>query len=358
MSENKCPVTNYGGQAVVEGVMMRGKKFFAVSCRKRSGEIVSTCENVENNLGCFAGLIKIPFLRGIVALADSMILGTKTLMYSADIAIADEEENKQKNEALSEKDIKKQKKQQKEAERAKNELKKSDNKVNGIFVGLSAFVGVAIGVCLFMLIPIIITKFVTGTMPFLKDNWVLFALIEGILKFLIFVGYVWLISFMPDVKRVFSYHGAEHKTINCYEGEEELTVENVRKYTTINPRCGTSFLLIFISISIILFCFVPTPEVLGKIFVSNAVFVAKIGILVRFALKIILLPIIAGIAYECIKFSAKKPNSIFTKTIMAPGLLMQKLTTKEPDDSMIECAINSLKLVIDKENNDKAEENS
>lgn len=336
MSDKKCPTANYGGQAVVEGVMMRGKKYFAVACRRKNGEIVSTCEECKNNIGIFEKLIKIPFFRGFAALADSMILGTKTLMYSADIAIADEETENKKE--------KKQQKIRENQEKAKKELEKSGNKVNGFLVGFSAFIGVIIGVCLFMFVPILITKLMSDFLH-LKIDRLTFSLIEGIFKFIIFIGYVWSISFMPDVKRIFRYHGAEHKTINCYEAEEELSVENVQKHTTVNPRCGTSFLLIFISISIILFCFVPNPQEWGKF-----------GILLRFALKIILLPIIAGIAYECIKFSGQHKDSFFTKTIMAPGLLMQRLTTKEPDDSMVECAIKSLKLVLEKENSENNKE--
>lgn len=331
---DKCPITSYGGQAVVEGVMMRGMKHFAVVCRRQNGEIVSTCENVENNLGKFAKLMKVPFIRGSVALVDSMILGTKALMFSADIAISDEEANK--NEKENEK-LKKQK------EKAKEELEKSGNKVNGIFVGFSAFFGLLIGICLFMLLPVIIANF----FPALKDNQLTFSIVEGLIKFIIFIAYVVGISFMPDVKRVFRYHGAEHKTINCYEDNKELTVENVRSYTTINPRCGTSFLLIFIIVSIILFIFLPTPQQ----FVDSKV----LGILFRFLSKIILLPIVAGIAYECIKFSGKHKNSFFTRIFMKPGLLMQKITTSEPDDSMIECAIKSLQLVIEKDKNENIE---
>ncbi|MBQ7257651.1 MAG: DUF1385 domain-containing protein, partial [Abditibacteriota bacterium] len=324
MSDNKCPVKNYGGQAVVEGVMMRGLKHFAVVCRKQKGEIVSTCEEVQNNLGWFSKLSKVLFLRGSVALVDSMVLGTKTLMYSADIAIADEEENKKEDDSKSEKQ---KQKEEKELNRAKEELKKSNNKVNGIFVGFSAFLGLVIGVCLFMFVPILLTK-VTESLFNIDRNSYFFALIEGIFKFLIFIGYVWIISFMPDVKRVFRYHGAEHKTINCYEKGEELTIENVQKYNTINPRCGTSFLLIFISISIIIFCFVPNPENWGKF-----------GVLLRFGLKIFLLPIIAGISYEFIRFSGRHQKNLITRFFMAPGLWMQRLTTKEPDDKMVECAI-------------------
>ena len=334
MSENKCPIKNYGGQAVVEGVMMRGPKHFAVVCRKQKGEIVSTCENVENNLGWFSKLYKIPFLRGSVALVDSMILGTKTLMYSADIAIADEEENKSDDDTKSEKQ---KQKEEKELNRAKEELKKSDNKVNGIFVGFSAFLGLVIGICLFMFVPILITKLTTNIFHFQANKYI-FALIEGVFKLIIFIGYVWIISFMPDVKRVFRYHGAEHKTINCYENGEDLTIENVQKYNTINPRCGTSFLLIFISISIILFCFVPNPADWGKL-----------GVLYRFGLKIVLLPLIAGIAYEFIRFSGRHQKNLITRFFMAPGLWMQRLTTKEPDDDMVECAIKALSLVMEKD---------
>jgi len=328
MSKESCPSSSYGGQAVVEGVMMRGQKHFAVVCKKSNGEIVSTCENVESYLGPFEKLTKVPFIRGSVALVDTMILGMKSLFYSADIALADEETKKEK-----EVDEKKAKTLNEEKEKAKEALAKSGNKVNGMFIGVSAFLGLAIGVLLFMFVPILLSRLTTNIMLNIDESnkWA-FALIEGVFKFILFIVYVWGISFMPDVKRVFSYHGAEHKTINTYEACEELTVENVKKHSKIHARCGTSFILILICISIIIFCFIPNDN-----------------ILLRLGLKLLLLPFIAGISYEAIKLSGKYKDSFFTKFLMSPGLLVQKITTNEPDDSMIEVAIKSLELVLEKD---------
>ena len=354
---------SYGGQAVVEGVMMRGVKHFAIVCRRMNGELVSTLEPVETYMGKF-GHIKAPFLRGIVALADSMILGMKSIHYSSDIAMTDqlEEETKQKAAELeskinenkdentvhkSEKELKKLAKKKekniKEMEQAKAQLEGANNKVNGILIGASAFVGFAIAIVLFMLVPIFASKLVTNTIFNIStDNKWAFSLIEGVFKLGIFLLYVWGISFIPDIKRIFQYHGAEHKTINAFEAGKELNIENIKKESTIHTRCGTSFILILISITIIVFCFIPNDNIIG-----------------RFALKLLLLPFIASVSYEVIKLSAKYSKSIITRIFLAPGLFVQKITTKEPDEKMIECAMTSLKLVMNAENtNDVAEINT
>ena len=346
-----CSAVSYGGQAVVEGVMMRGRKYFAIVCRRANGEIASTIEPVESYLGKF-GSIRTPFIRGIVALVDSMVLGMKSIYYSSDIAMTDQleednkkmaaqlaasEENISSKEPLDKKEAakreKKLEKDRAEMKKAKAQLEGADNKVNGILIGVSSFVGFAIAIMLFMFLPILASKLVTNTiMGIPSDNKWAFSLVEGFFKLFIFLAYVWGISFIPDVKRIFRYHGAEHKTINAYEAGKELTVENIKPESTIHTRCGTSFILILICLTIIFFCFVPTEN-----------------IAVRFALKLLFLPIIAGISYEIIKFSAKYSNSIFTRIFLAPGLLVQKITTQEPDDSMIECAMKSLQLVISKD---------
>ncbi len=339
-SENKRPA--YGGQAVIEGVMMRGKTHFAIACRRANGEITSTLEPVESYTGVFSRL-QAPFLRGIAALVDSMVLGMKSLFWSSDIAMTDQlEEDNRKLEArlaeagdpeapLSPKEEKKAAKLRKEQEKAKKQLESAGSKVNGILIGASAFVGMAVAVALFMLVPIYLSGFLTNTVLHIpsSNKWA-FSLIEGFFTLLIFFLYVYGISFMPDVKRIFSYHGAEHKTINAFEAGAELTPEKVRPYSRIHTRCGTSFILIVIAVTIIVFCFVPNENKL-----------------LRFGLKMLALPLVAGISYEIIKLSAKYPDSVFTRVFLSPGLLMQRITTREPDDGMLECAIASLRLVAE-----------
>ncbi len=342
MSKDVNNKPSYGGQAVIEGVMMRGRKHFAIACRRANGEITTTLEPVESYTGILSRL-QAPFLRGIAALADSMILGMKSLFWSSDIAMTDQlEEDNRKLEArladaenpeapLSPKEQKKADKLRREQEKAKKQLESAGSKVNGILIGASAFVGMAIAVALFMLVPIYLSGFLTNTVMHIpsSNKWA-FSLVEGFFKLLIFFLYVYGISFMPDVKRLFRYHGAEHKTINAYEAGEELTPDKVRSYSRIHTRCGTSFILIVIAVTIIVFCFVPNENKL-----------------LRFGLKLLALPLVAGISYEIIKLSAKYPRSVFTRVFLAPGLLMQRITTQEPEDGMLECAIASLRLVAE-----------
>lgn len=307
MSDSDHKQYHYGGQAVIEGVMMRGPKDFTVAVRRLDGEIITSTEDVDSILGRLKWLNK-PFLRGTLALIDSLALGIKALMFSADVAMQMPTEG-QPDPA---------------------EAPKSDSKVNNIAIGASMVLGLALAIGLFVLVPIAIAS------RFALEGWEKTAVAGGI-KIVVFAAYVLLISLLPDIRRVFQYHGAEHKTINAYEDKVDLTVENVEKYTKVHVRCGTSFILVVLVVSIIVLMAVPWGHGL-------------LGILRRFGIELLLLPLIAGISYEVIRLAGNKKGSMLTKIVLAPGLLMQKVTTREPDPAMIEVAIASLKGVLDKEN--------
>ncbi|MCE5314693.1 MAG: DUF1385 domain-containing protein [Armatimonadota bacterium] len=327
---------HYGGQAVIEGVMMRGPKDYGIAVRKADGEIVSRKEDVESILGRFKWLNK-PFLRGTLALIDSMTLGIKALMFSADIAMKDAVE------ADAAANVDKPGKQSKEVARAEAELEAIEKKggsINDIALSAMMFVGLAMGVGLFFFVPIVLTKLLNSH---IHVGWQLTA-VEGFIKIVIFVGYVMAISLMKDIRRVFQYHGAEHKTINAYEAGVELTVDNVKRYSKVHVRCGTSFILVVLVTSIIVFMIIADHLPHGSLAEHS-----KISYLVRWLYKIALLPFVAGIAYEVIRFAGKFKDSFMTKLLTFPGLLMQKITTREPEPEMIEVAIRSLESVFEKE---------
>ncbi len=302
--DKKCMKTSIGGQAVLEGVMMKGPDYIATSVRKSSGEIVVDKQPV-NAVIKKNKLAKLPIIRGVINFVQSMVLGIKTLMLSADLYDLDEEEQTY--------------------EPSKFDLwleKVFKNKDAVIYT--SVVIALFLSVALFIFLPAVVTKFVAQFIPydFVK------SIIEGVLRMAIFVGYVLLVSQTKEIKRVFQYHGAEHKSIACYEHGEELTVENVRKYSRFHPRCGTSFLIEVMIIGIIVFSFVTW---------SN--------LALRIVIKLALLPLVAGLAYEFIKFAGRCDNK-FMRALSAPGLWLQRLTTKEPDDEQIEVAIRSLTEVI------------
>ncbi len=304
MEEKKacCHKTSIGGQALIEGVMMRGPKLSAMATRMPDQSIDT--ETWENK-GVGAWYKKVPFIRGIFNLVDSLVIGYTCLMKSAEKSGMDlEDEEPGKFEKwLTE--------------------KLGDNMMK-VISGFAMVLGVVLALLLFMVIPTYAIKFLDMAVPLGGMKTAL----EGILKIAIFVLYLALVARMPDIRRVFEYHGAEHKTIACYEAGEELTVENVRKYRRFHPRCGTSFILIVLIISIIVFSFVPWGS----------------GML-RVLYKIILLPVVVGIAYEIIKLAGRYDN-ILTRIISAPGLWLQRLTTNEPHDDQIEVAIASMLPVI------------
>lgn len=330
MAADKKPEFHYGGQAVMEGIMMRGPKDFAIAVRRANGEIVSTAENVESKFAKLAWLKK-PFLRGTLALIDAMVLGIKALKYSADIAMADIDAGESAASGGDASDLPKK------------------AAINDITVGAIMVIGLLAGVGIFLFVPILLTKLVNNH---ISVPWQL-TIIEGMIKICIFVGYVGAISIIKDIRRVFQYHGAEHKTINAYESGEELTVENVRRYSKVHVRCGTSFILVVLVTGIVVFALVADRLPYGSL-AQHEKSMRIISSFIRWGYKLILLPFVAGISYEIIRLAGNCKDSFITKLVLLPGLLMQKITTREPDDSMIEVAICSLKSVLDRESSETA----
>lgn len=309
-NEQACNIhkTSIGGQAVIEGVMMRGPRDIAISVRKPDGEIIVDKKPVKVTGNSVVR--KIPIVRGCVNFFSSMVVGVKALMFSASFFELDDEEDKKKLEELS------------EEERAAHEKKNSKMLDATLYASLA--LSLAVGIGLFMLLPNVLVGFVKQYI----DSSLLANLVEGVVRIAIFLAYVGLTSLMKDIQRVFEYHGAEHKTIFCYEYGKELTVENVRTMSRLHPRCGTSFLLIVMVISIVLFSFISW---------SN--------IWIRLGLRLALLPVVAGLSYEVIKWAGRS-DSRLSRVISKPGMWLQMLTTREPDDSQIEVAITSLKSVL------------
>lgn len=325
-------MTSIGGQAIIEGVMMKGPSKIAMAVRKPDGEIIIE-EKESKGIGKWA---KVPIIRGVVAFVSSMITGVQALMFSAKFFdIEDEEETKKKGksekadieEHLIEKD--KENKELNENE-AQNDNKKGENGLSDAALYGTVFVSLLFSIGLFMLLPNFIADLVVP-----EGQTTLYNVIEHLIKIVIFLGYLILVSKMKDIQRVFEYHGAEHKSIFCYENGEELTVENVKKHSRFHPRCGTSFLLFVIIVSIIFFSFLP--RITGYIRIVN--------ILLNMGIRLLLMPIVAGISYEIIKFAGKSKNK-YVQLLNKPGMWLQRLTTREPDDSQIEVAIASLKAVI------------
>lgn len=283
---NKKP--NVGGQAVIEGVMMRGKTHVAVAVRQPDGEISVDVRPV-NSISDRYPILKKPFLRGVVSLVESLVMGMKALAYSAQVS-GDEEE-------------------------------KLDSKEMALTIAVSA----GLAILLFIVIPTWSMRFLTG----ITQDHMALNLAEGVLRMAIFLAYIAAISSMNDIQRVFQYHGAEHKTIYTYEAGLPLKVENVRPFSTLHPRCGTNFLMIVMLISMFIFTFLGWPSLLERI-----------------ASRIILMPVIAGVSYELIRYAGAHTDNPLVRIAITPGLLLQKLTTRQPDDSQIEVAIASLKAVV------------
>lgn len=295
-----------GGQAVMEGVMMKNGESYAVAVRLPNGEITVKKDEYK---GIVKGkkILSLPFIRGVFNFIDSMVLGMKTLTYSADLAL---DEEKEKAEA---------------PEEGKTEGKVKKESDNGWIMALTVLLALALAIGLFMVLPVLaaslLRRWITGSF--------LITLIEGLIRIGIFLLYVVLISRMEDIQRVFMYHGAEHKCINCIEHGLELNVENVKKSSRLHKRCGTSFLLIVMVVSVLVTMFVRIETVW-----------------LRVLSRIILLPVIAGVSYEVLKLAGRSESPII-EAISKPGLMMQKLTTREPDEQMIEVAIRSVEAVFD-----------
>ncbi len=372
MKENKkcapCVRTSIGGQALIEGIMMRGPKKTAMAVRNTDGEIV--LEEVEFKQKKRPKFTKWPFVRGVFNFIDSMSMGYKSLMRSAEISGLEEAEEELAREKEAKKLAKAQKKAEKKSEPTlteekreaeptaadepapseKIEVSEKSKKETSALVGVIMVVGMVIAFVfafgLFFMVPNLFCSWILGEDP----NPVLYALISGLIKAGLLVAYMSLVSLMKDIKRTFMYHGAEHKTIFCYERGEELTVENVRKQTRFHPRCGTSFLFLMILVSMIVMIFVG---VLLRMWLPSYIIESQIlYTLIRTGIAILLIPFMAGVGYEILKLAGRRDN-IFTRVVSAPGLWMQRITTKEPDDSMIECAIAAMKEVIPEDGSDK-----
>lgn len=299
---NTIKKTSIGGQALIEGIMMKGPDKIATAVRKPDGEIIVRESDIKPIFK--HKLLKLPIIRGSFVLIDSLINGVKELMYSAEFYGEDYEED------AIDKFLKKVFKE----------------KADTAIIYVSVFLALLFSVGIFILGPSFLANFLKNIV---KNTFIL-NLVEGIVRVVLFILYVFLISKLNDIKRVFMYHGAEHKTIHCYEHMEELTVDNVRKYSTLHPRCGTSFMINVLLISIIVFSFFGWPNPI-----------------MRVVIRLATLPIIAGLSYELNKYVGRcQSENIFTRLITYPGFLVQKITTSEPDDSMIEVAIEAMKRVI------------
>ena len=353
-----CIKTSIGGQALLEGIMMRGPKKCSMAVRNTDGEIV--IEEVEIKAKKRPKITKIPFIRGIFNFADSMSVGYKALMRSAEISGLEEAEAEMDREKAAKKRAKVAKKAEKSgeiltdeptaedsAEVKKTEKKKESDSLSGIVMVVGTLLGVVLALVLFIALPNFICTLILGEPG---NHPVLYAVISGVIKVIILILYMWLVSYMKDIKRTFMYHGAEHKTIFCYENGLELTVENVKKQSRFHPRCGTSFLFLTVFVSVVIM--IVVGMLLG-LWLPDTVKDSKIlYTLIRTGIAVLLVPLMAGIGYELIKLAGRHDN-VFTRIISAPGLLMQRITTKEPDDSMIECAIAAVKEVIPDDGSDR-----
>lgn len=306
MSRRKKRVfSGIGGQALLEGIMMKNKDEYSVAVRQPDGKINVQKWPDESVSGSAKVLKKIPFVRGVVNFIDSLKLGMKTLTYSASFYEDTEEEQETKFDKFLE--------------------KKFGDKTEKVVMGVTVAISVIFAVGLFMILPYVISELLSNKI----QNPTLIAVIEGVLRLVIFLVYICLISLMKDIKRVYQYHGAEHKCINCIEKGKTLTVRNVMRCSRLHPRCGTSFLLLVMVITIILFFFIRVESVP-----------------MRMLIRILLIPVIAGVSYEILSLAGKADN-VFTKIISAPGMLLQKLTTREPEEEMVEVAIAAIEKVFD-----------
>ena len=332
--ENPNEKPLYGGQAVMEGVMMRGKNAYAVAVRDPDNRIVVHTQPL--NPAIYNSFIsRTPFLRGITMLWDALGIGMKALMFSADVAIPEDEREDTPASQQSETTL------STNGAGADSALdgETIDRQADDIFSQPMMIGAVALSLCfsvgLFIATPAAIAEFfIQGSEQHLLSN-----ILEGAVKLLLLIGYIWGIGFVPDIQRVFSYHGAEHKTINAYEAGAELTPESVQTFPLEHPRCGTGFLLTVVLISIIIFTLIPLPDPFPGTMLDN------IGI--RVLSRVILIPVIAGIAYEFLRFTAKHQDNLLIRAITRPNMALQRLTTREPDLDMLQVAITSFNRVRD-----------
>lgn len=306
--EDGARKTSVGGQALIEGIMMRGSTHWAVAVRKPDGEIHAEEHVLASGKEKHAWM-RWPLVRGCVALVESLGLGFKALEIAARHAFNDEESD--------------------EEEFGKGAMT------------FSLILGVLLGVALFIVVPALVANVLVGDYD--TENFLAWNLVDGIFRVAVFIFYVWLIGRMSDIKRMFAYHGAEHKTIHCYEHELELTPENARSFPRLHVRCGTAFLIMVMIVAIIVYSLVPVGLFFDQMGITNSV--AKFFLVL--AVRLAFLPVIAGISYEItVKWAGAHPENPLVKVILWPGMQMQRLTTNEPDDAQLECAIAAMQLVL------------
>ena len=344
--EKCCKMTRIGGQALIEGIMMKGVSKAAMAVRMKDGGI----DVEEWDLKPHKWYNKAPFIRGSINFVTSLIEGYSCMMKSAEKSgMLDEEENEEPSKFEKWLD------------------EKLGDKLTGVIMAIAMVIGVALAIFLFALVPTYLFDWIETLMPLVpveggaastlastaatvemapKDISMWQSAFEGIMRIILFVGYMAVVAQMKDIRRTYEYHGAEHKTIACYEAGEELTVENVKKHTRFHPRCGTSFIILSLLVSILVYTIVPIkPAEWWGIESTILAALARVGI------KLVLLPVVVGIAYELIRIAGRH-NNIITKIFSAPGLWMQRLTTREPDDKQIEIAIAAITPVLPKEGED------
>ena len=295
-AKDKDELISAGGQAVIEGVMMRSKHCLSIAVRKPSGKISLRLERIKS-LSDRVRILGWPFFRGMVAMVEMMVVGIKALNYSANESMGEDEEE-----------------------------------MTPFQIGISLVLALGFAILLFKFLPLLLAQLIRDHIPLVRESYTLFNIIDGIIKISLFVLYIAAISLMKDVRRLFMYHGAEHAAVNCYEARRPLTVKNVLKHTTIHPRCGTSFILIVLILSILLYTFIP----------QGYSFWAKLG------LRILLLPVIAGISYELLRLAGKRRKSLIMRAVSLPGMAVQRITTRRFDGKQAEVAIKALKAVLKK----------
>ena len=300
---------HYGGQAVIEGVMIRGKRGVAISVRQPDGKLNVLKQPLAS---IYKGRLKeMPFTRGLIVLGETMVLGTQALLHSAQIAAMEE----------------------------------GEEKIPAPLLWGTVAISVAFAVALFFMVPLFVTRYLID--PYVSSG-LLSVVLEGLIRIALFIVYLRLVAFIPDIKRVFAYHGAEHKVVNAYEAGSPLEVETVRSYSTAHARCGTSFMVIVLIIAILVFALID-------------VLLGRPTLWIRLLSRIVLIPVIAAIGYEIVKFGAGHAKNAIVRILLAPGLMLQTMTTREPDDSQLEAAISALNEVIDidraADSGDKAEQN-
>ncbi len=283
-----------GGQAVIEGVMMRSTNHVAIAVRKPNNKI-SLKKDKLKPLGEKCKILAWPFIRGVFNLGEMLIYGIKALNYSANESTEEEEEQ-----------------------------------LSSWHIAVSLVIAFAFAILLFKFVPLLLAQLASNTFAFVKDHYIIFNLIDGLSKILLFVLYVLVISAMKDVNRLFQYHGAEHKAVHCYEAKKKLTIANVKKFSTLHPRCGTSFILIVLVLSILVYTFIP----------QSFSFLGKLG------LRLAFLPVIAGISYELLRLAGKFSDNIIMRIVVWPGMMVERITTREPDRHQIEVAIKALDAVL------------